>query len=308
MSSASTATVGSSQQVTVGAGLKLAATLTLPRATGLHPAIVPLHPAGNRSRDQYLFRHLAEILPPQGIAVLRYERRGDDVAFEDQVADALSAVEMLAARSDVDPNRIGLWGFSQGAWIAPMLAAESDRIAFLVLLGSSGVSPAEQMRFGTVKHARQAGYDEDVVRRIVDLRRLLEDYARGRIPREVAQRSIDAVAPESWFEQAYVRRTLPEAPGFWPDLDFDPKAFFSRVRVPTLLLYGEDDEWQPIDASIESWRLAAATAGNDDLTIVRLAGTGHAPTLGGREERDAIAPDYERTLLAWLGMRVGGAR
>jgi pimeloyl-ACP methyl ester carboxylesterase len=84
-------------------------------------------------------------------------------------------------------------------------------------------------------------------------------------------------------------------------MDFDPAAVFARVRVPTLLFYGEDDEWQPIDASIAAWR----SAGLDDLTIVRLPGTGHAPTIGGE---DAISPEYERSLLAWLDDRVGSKR
>jgi len=289
----------SSASIATG-GRVLAADLTLPSGGGPHPAIVPLHPASERSRDQPLFRHLAEVLPPRGIAVLRYDRRGDNVPFDDQVADANAAVDALRANPAIDPSRIGLWGFSQGAWIAPMVAAASDRIAFLVLLASTGVSPAEQMRYGTVKHARQAGYGDDVARRIVDVRGALEEFQRGRLPREEAQRAIDAVANEAWFEHAYVRRELPDAPGFWPDMDFDPAAVFARVRVPTLLFYGEDDEWQPIDASIAAWR----KAGVDDLTIVRLPGTGHAPTLEGGN----ISPEYERTLLAWLDDRFGRTR
>ena len=282
-------------------GLHTAATLTLPCRSGPHAAIVPLHPASEPSRDQRLFRHLAEVLPPHGIAVLRYDRRGDDVPFEDQVADANAAVDALRANPAIDPSRIGLWGFSQGAWIAPMVAAESDHIAFLVLLASTGVSPAEQMRYGTVKHARQAGYGEDVARRIVEVRAALEEFERGRLSREKAQRAVDAVADEPWFEHAYVRRELPDAPGFWPDMDFDPAAVFARVRVPTLLFYGEDDEWQPIDASIAAWQ----KAGVKDLTVVRLPGTGHAPTNGGGE---AISPEYERTLIAWLEDRVAAKR
>jgi uncharacterized protein len=289
------------KSVIVGSGVDLAATLTLPSGKGPHAAIIPLHPASERSRDQLFFRHLAEVLPPRGIAVLRYDRRGDDVPFEDQVADANTGLDVLRARSDIDPSRVGLWGFSQGAWIAPMVAADSDRVAFLVLLASTGVSPAEQMRYGTVKHARQAGYGDDVARRIVELRGALEGFQRGRLPRAEAQRAIDMAANEPWFEHAYVRRELPNEPGFWPDMDLDPAAVFARVRIPTLLFYGEDDEWQPIDASIAAWR----RSGNDDLTIVRLAGTGHAPTLGGGEERDAISPEYERSLVAWLDDRVG---
>lgn len=272
----------------------------MPSGRGPHPAIVPLHPASERSREQLLFRHLAEILPPRGFAVLRYDRRGDDVPFHDQVADANAAVNLLRARSDIDPSRIGLWGFSQGAWIAPMVAAESDRIAFLVLLASTGVTPGEQMRYGTVKHARRAGYGDDVARRILEVRGALEGFQRGRLPREEAQRAIDAVADEPWFDHAYVRRDLPDEPGFWPDMDFDPAGVFARVRVPTLLFYGEDDEWQPIDASVAVWKRAATEARNDDLTVVRLPATGHAPILGGREERHAISGEYERTLLAWL--------
>jgi pimeloyl-ACP methyl ester carboxylesterase len=286
-----------SNEAIVGAGVDLAATLTLPSGKAPHAAIVPLHPASERSRDQLLFRHLVEVLPPRGIAVLRYDRRGDDVPFEDQVADANSAVDLLRARSDIDPSRIGLWGFSQGAWIAPLVAAGSDRIAFLVLLASTGVSPAEQMRYGAVKHAREAGYGGDVARRILELREMLERFQRGRVSRDEAQRAIDAAAKEAWFEHAYVRRELPDARGFWPDMDFDPAAVFARVRVPTLLFYGEDDEWQPIDASIAAWR----RAGLDDLTIVRLAGTGHAPTTEG----NSISSDYERALLAWLEGRSG---
>ena len=237
--------------------------------------------------------------------MLRYDRRGDDVPFEDQVAEARTAVDVLRARSDIDPTRIGLWGFSQGAWIAPIVAAESGDIAFLVLVASTGVTPAEQMRYGAVKHARQAGFGDDVARRIVELRTAVEQFERGRLPREVAQRAIDSAAGEPWFGQAYVRRDLPADPGFWPDMDFDPAAVFARVRVPTLLFYGEDDEWQPIDASIDAWQRAAAQAGNDDLTVVRLSGTGHAPTIGGREEREAIAPEYERSLLLGLEAQVG---
>ena len=284
----------------VGAGVELAATLSLPSGSGPHPAIIPLHPASERSRDQPLFRHLAEVLPARGIAVIRYDRRGDDVPFDDQVADANSAVDVLRERSDIDPSRIGLWGFSQGAWIAPMVAAGSDRIAFLVLVASTGVTPAAQMRYGTVKQARDAGYGDDVAGRIVELRGMLEEFARGRLPRDEAQRAIDSAANEPWFEHAYVRRELPDAPGFWPDMDFDPAAVFARVRVRTLLFYGADDEWQPIDASIAAWRCA----GLDDLTIVRLAGTGHSPTLEGGN----ISPEYERSLVAWLDDRVGSKR
>jgi len=238
------------------------------------------------------------VLPPLGIATLRYDRRGDDVPLELQADDALSAHAALATRDDIDASRIGLWGFSQGAWVAPLLAARSNEIAFLVLVASTGVSPAEQMLYGTAKHARESGISHHDVERLVALRRLVDDWRRGRVTRERAQAAVDAVADEPWFEHAYVQRVLGD--GIWPNMDLDVENVFSRVRVPVLLFYGEDDEWQPIDASIATWQRSARRAGNTDVTVVRLAGTRHAPTLVGALDQSAIAPEYERTLLSWL--------
>ena len=258
-----------------------------------------LHGASDSSRDHFLFRHLARVLPPAGIAVGRFDRRGYDVPFEDQVDDALAFVEELAARPDIDAARIGLWGWSQGAWIAPLAASRSSRISFLVLVASTGVSPSEQMLYGAVKHVRDAGYAEDAVDEVVATRRLVDDWRRGRVPIERAQQSVDALAEQPWFEQAYLPRELAQA-GPWPNMDFDPEALFATLHVPVLLFYGEDDEWQPVDQSVAAWRRAAKAAGNDDVTIVRLAGTAHAPTIGGRDAIDAVAPEYERTLVSWL--------
>jgi pimeloyl-ACP methyl ester carboxylesterase len=299
--SASTATAASEARLTVGSGVALDAALILPDGPGPHPAIIGLHPANDRSRDHFLFRHLAAVLPPIGIAVLRFDRRGDDVPLELQADDTESAVATLKSRDDVDPKRIGLWGFSQGAWVAPLVAGRSGDIAFLVLVASTGVSPAEQMLYGTAKHAREAGLGEDAVEQLLALRRTVDDWRRGRVARERAQAAVDEVADRPWFEHSYVQRQLGD--GIWPNMDLDVEELFSRVRVPVLLFYGEDDEWQPIDASIATWQRAARRAGNTDVTVVRLAGTRHAPTLGGREDASAIAPEYEAQLVAWLAQQ-----
>ncbi|HLQ04357.1 MAG TPA: alpha/beta fold hydrolase, partial [Verrucomicrobiae bacterium] len=152
-----------------------------------------------------LFLHLARLLPTRGVAVARFDRRGDDVPLDLQVEDAMGVVDELAARPDIDAHRIGLWGFSQGAWVAPLAASRSTKVAFLVLVASTGVSPAEQMLYGTAKHARMAGFGEDAAQRIVDVRRVVDEYRRGRIPLETAQAAVDVVKGEAWFEHAYVR-------------------------------------------------------------------------------------------------------
>jgi uncharacterized protein len=260
---------------------------------------VPLHGASDGSKDNFLFRHLAKVLPPRGIAVARFDRRGDDVPLDLQVEDAMRVVDELAARPDIDAERVGLWGFSQGAWVAPLAASRSTKIRFLVLLASTGVTPADQMLYGTAKHARMAGHG-DVAERIVRVRRTVDEFRRGRIPIETAQAAVDEIRAEVWFPLAYLPPKMSEI-GVWPDMDFDPAPIFANVRVPTLLFYGEDDEWSPIDASVAAWEQAAERANNRDVLVKRLAGTGHSPTLGGVEQIEAISPEYERTLVEWLG-------
>ena len=212
----------------------------------------------------------------------------------------MRVVDELAARPDIDAERVGLWGFSQGAWVAPLAASRSTKVRFLVLLASTGVTPAEQMLYGTAKHARMAGHAEDVAQRVISVRRVVDDHRRGRVPLETAQAAVDAVKDERWFALAHVPQELGEI-GVWPDMDFDPAPIFANVRVPTLLFYGEDDEWSPVEASVAAWERAAERANNRDVLVQRLAGTGHFPTLGGSRTIEAIAPEYERTLLEWLG-------
>jgi pimeloyl-ACP methyl ester carboxylesterase len=285
--------VRSERLAAASADREFTAKLSLPAGAGPFPAIVCLHPADDASRDHYLFRHLETILPPAGIAVARFDRRGNDVPFVEQIHDAEAVIDALRARADIDARRIGLWGFSQGAWIASLVAAGSDRIAFLVLVAATGVSPAEQMRYGTAKQARAAGHSQAEIDALLHLRSSFEDYARGTRPRAEVQKLIDAAKGEPWFARAWVRPELPAVAGFWPDMDFEPAPVAARVAVPTLLFYGEDDEWQPLDASIAVWS-------GRGRTINRLRGTAHAPTLRGERDLASVAPDYTDSLVAWL--------
>ncbi|WP_232521619.1 alpha/beta fold hydrolase [Micromonospora phaseoli] len=96
------------------------------------------------------------------MAVLRFDRRPreqGDVPFAVQADDAVAAVAELRRRVGDVP--VGLWGWSQGAWAASAVAARRpELIAFLVLVATSGVSPAAQMRYGTAQQLLLHGYGE----------------------------------------------------------------------------------------------------------------------------------------------------
>ena len=291
-----------------GADAELPATISIPEDT-VGGGLVPLHPASDGSRRQFLFEHLTDTVVPLGVAVLRYDRRpsptGADVPFTTQADDTLQALAALRAVPEVGSAPLGLFAWSQGAWPAVLAAAGSTEIAFLILVAACGVNPAEQMRYGTAEQLRRHGYgDDDSLRELAELRSAREEALRDGSRREASQAVIDRYADRPWFPLAYVPRTLAPAAD-WPDMDFDPAPILASVHCPVLLFYGDEDEWTPIEPSITAWQNAAAAAGNDALTVVRLPGADHAPTLGGVHDRGAISPGYTQTLSEWIGEQLG---
>ena len=262
--------------------------------------IVTLHPASGPRRDYVLFRHLAELASPLGIAVLSYDRRpadgDDDVPFELQAQDAEAAVAGLAEHLGQEVP-IGLWAFSQGAWVAPVVAARSVRIAFLILVGAAAVTPAEQMLFSAAEALRRAGHGDDAIQQAVATRGAVHGFLRGTATRADAQAAVDEIAGEPWFDLLYLPSILP-ATAVWTDIDFDPSPAMRGVRCPVLLIYG-DDEAVPAEASIEAWLAALAVSGTS-LEVVRLPRSGHLPAIDGRPTIESVDQDYEQAVSAWL--------
>src|SRR5450830_1400979 len=69
------------QFANAAAGLQLAGSLCLPKGAGPSPAVVLVHGSGPSNRDEDIAGHkiflvLADHLARQGIAVLRYDKRG----------------------------------------------------------------------------------------------------------------------------------------------------------------------------------------------------------------------------------------
>ncbi|MCL4264023.1 MAG: alpha/beta hydrolase [Anaerolineae bacterium] len=265
----------------------LAGTLYKPAGDGPFPTIVVLHGANAGKQDNPLYLHLAQALNEIGVAVYIYDRRDEAAPWKERVhpgymalgRDGLAAVGMLKTRDDVDETHIGLWGVSQGGWIAPAAFVQSpDDIAFMILVSSSGVGPARQMVYAVPQVLRAVGYDEAVAQAGARLRETVDGYYRGEVTREAAQAHIDQYKDEPWFEHVYIDEILPEAvaqTGWDNETQFDPGSVFSQITVPLLLLYGENDPWIPVGASMAIWRDALVQAGNDDVEIHRVPRTGH---------------------------------
>lgn len=262
-------------------------------------AIVALHGAGEGTRDSLLYNHLHTLLPPAGIGVVTFDRRGEGESTGDstrgrftlQVEDALAVIEAIGAK------RVGLWGFSQGGWIGPLAAAASDQVAFLVLIASTGVTPSEQMMYAVERQLRLAGYGGYVVARALELRRRFENWVR-RGDAEQDERlaaELGVGVDEPWWSHVSLPPTLlgEESRHLWiEEMDFDPRPIFARVRVPTLLFYGKADSWTPVEPSVQAWRAARG----DEVEIVVIDEAEHDLTLPD----GSLSIEYQRALVNWL--------
>jgi len=161
-------------------GFTLAGTLYMPNGAGPHPAVVLFHgsgPAGRLDVPAQWFAH-------HGVAALTYDKRGvgestgnwHDVAFMTLCDDGLAAIQLLKARPDIDKKRIGVWGLSQGGWLAPLAASRSNDIAFVIAVSGPGVSPGEQMIFFYLRELINGGMPKAQAEEASALRREVWTY------------------------------------------------------------------------------------------------------------------------------------
>ncbi|HLS91710.1 MAG TPA: alpha/beta fold hydrolase [Limnochordia bacterium] len=107
-----------------------------------YPAVVLCHGfTGQKVEPHRIFVKMAEALADRGYLALRFDFRGSGdsegdfhkVNFEDEVSDAVKAVDYLVAAEPVDPERIGVLGLSMGGAVAACLSGRDPRIKATVL-------------------------------------------------------------------------------------------------------------------------------------------------------------------------------
>lgn len=127
-------------------GKSIAVERFAPKAPGKHPGIIVLHGAGGMRPEGFgfAFREYARQLARNGYVahiVHYFNRTGHEVAADEAMmkahfADWLKTVDdgvtHLASQPDVDPSRIGLLGFSLGAYLSLSEAMFDPRIRAVV--------------------------------------------------------------------------------------------------------------------------------------------------------------------------------
>jgi uncharacterized protein len=237
----------------------LKGTLCLPRMPGRRGAVVLVHGSGPETRWG-TSRYIADQFARAGVAALIYDKRGSGASggdwrkasFEDLARDALAGVDLLDARLDIDPKRVGIHGHSQGGVIGPLAATLAPgKISFLVAEDTfAGTQYAQDLyRVGqAIKELNLSATDE---RKAMEVYGLFVDASRGAKSYEAFERAAAPYRDTEWYKWM---EFPPRDSWVWAwaakTANFDTLPVWAKVRAPTLLVYGEKDALVPPAESI----------------------------------------------------------
>jgi len=243
-----------------------------------------------------LYRDLSEALARSGIASFRYDRRatspvpvreGQKLSFDDEVADAKAALDLLGKRQEIGAAPLAVLGHDTGGMVAMRVAAGNPRVKAVVAVST----PARPL--GEV---------------------LATDLGRSR-GAAVADAFRAAAGSLATSGKAPPADALPDIlrPIFAPGQDaylaslfaLDPVTEVGRVAAPVLLVRGGGDtsvtaaDTDKLSASLRTGGqvMIASTSANHNLT---LAGGGHEHSNTATAQVTHRDADVTGGLSAWV--------
>ncbi|MEV4092069.1 alpha/beta hydrolase family protein [Streptosporangium saharense] len=240
------------------------------------PGVVLVHGAGTGVPRTKLLGEAVEFAR-RGMAVLIYDKRATgyslfDRSYSQLADDALGAVAALRTQPGVDPAKVGIWGLSEGGWVAPLAASRSKDIAFVVVVGANGLAPLRQQTWAVAAGLRKAGVTGPLVDRA----------------------------------ELNLYRTIADG-GLFPEPYYDPVPSLTSVRQPVLAIWGTHDLLTPPKESPPIF--SRALGGNKHYVAHFFPDADHAAHLtpdGGVTRLPELAPGYADLVGSWVGEVTAG--
>ena len=284
------------------ANITLAGTLTLPKKEGNYPVVILISGSGPQNRNEEVFGHkpfliISDHLTKNGIAVLRYDDRGVGNSTGDfKVAtsmdfssDVESAIDYLKTRKEINKAKIGLIGHSEGGIIAPMVAAKSNDVNFIVLLAGTGIRGDKLLLLQQELIAKAYGASDTAIQKskeinstifeiVIDskdmqsLKTDLTNYLR-----KFLENSSDNAVPEGMSVDDFVAQQVTQISTPWMEhfIKYDPSHDLEKVSCAVLAVNGQKDLQVPPKENLTAISEALKKGGNGDVTIKEFPNLNH---------------------------------
>lgn len=308
-------------------GLKLAGTLTIPKDANKCPAVVMITGSGAQDRDETIFEHksfavIADYFARNGIATLRVDDRGvggseGNISIstsEDFAGDALSGLEFLKKRKEIDPKKIGLASHSEGGLIAPLAATISNDVAFIVMMAGPGMVGEEILYEQNDLALKAAGMPEYAINQNRIVQKAIFDVLKNEPDSAKAVDQLRIKLSQGMYNgmNDEMKKTVDEkiagvnSAWFRYFLTYDPQPTLKKVKCPVLAINGSKDVQVPV-SNLEAISKALKAGGNLQVDTVRFEHHNHLfqqCEIGSVAEysqiEETIDPEVLKTMKDWI--------
>jgi pimeloyl-ACP methyl ester carboxylesterase len=251
----------------------------LPEGTGPFPVVLFVHGSGPMDRTgEGWYLPIMERMARAGFATFSWDKPGTGEStgqFNDQTLRhqraqiVLDAIEVMQARRDIDPQRIGLAGGSQAGYVMPLALMQSKDIAFMICISCPGMSGVDQTTYQDMAIALctetplgQADRRKELLAEL-DAARKYKTYEGYVHYREVIE---DLFSTAVQAPQGHGFEVIPEKD--WQANDsanenwWNPIEVIEQAKIPVLAIFGDKDpQIDPIQGAY-AYREALKKAGN----------------------------------------------
>jgi uncharacterized protein len=299
-------------------GTSLAAVWVEPAGKQKAPGVVFVHGSGaTASIDVIPWQWL---LPAEGISMLVFDKRGTGASngqftqnFETLATDVAAAVGEARRMGGKRLTQVGVAGFSQGGWVAPLAATHTPVDFVIVGYGVVG-SPVEQDIWQVSYQLQQKGFGPGELAKAQRV-----TTAVGAFVSSGYQSGLETVtalqkeyASEPWLAQidgqysgeilqGEIQRAKDESPEvIW---NYDAEAVLRAVKVPQLWMMAAADSVAPSAPSIERLRQLQSEHVPIDLALFPDTdhGVSNFRTLpDGKRRRTRLAEGYFPLQIDWV--------
>ena len=216
------------------------------------PTIILIHGADQETREMGF---LIPYFVLNGVNVLSYDQRGTGKSSGNwlrngpaqRATDVEAVFDAYSSSAHVDVARIGVWGFSNGGWAAPIVATTRP-LAFMILKSAPASNTEDNICYAVAENLRSKHYDAETIAAATGLWRALIGALSGKKSWDTARELYEAARAKPWFADTYIPFFIPADTPIPPPVEiaegikryavFDPTDTLSKVRTPTLALFG----------------------------------------------------------------------
>ena len=282
--------------------ITLAGTLTLPKKVGKFPVVVLISGSGPQNRDEELMGHkpflvLSDFLTRNGIGVLRYDDRGSyaskgnfaKATTNDFATDVAAAISYLKTRKEIDTKYIGLIGHSEGAIIAPIVAANDKSIRFIVMMAGTAISGGDLLLLQQEAIGRASGMTEDKLKETAEINAEIYKIVKASNDSASASKKMTEYLIQKMKEtptmdipkgttvedisKQVINQTT--SPWMFHFIKYNPAIILEKVKCPVLAINGDKDLQVSSKVNLPEIEKALKEGGNNKVTVKEMAGLNH---------------------------------